>query len=162
MQKVQRKPGGVRLSSLEKSYRENATLPKAKAGHFVKFFYHFYFEIFLKPFENFDLDKIRIVRPKSASLLSSNQTSRRASRFHSQSVKLPPEEKPKAEKSAKKPAIYGDEGNDVTPKSLFSGSLHEKASQMKLGDENSSTDFRFYFKMLTPPLSDWTRWLKRL
>ena len=100
------------------------------------------------------ISKIKIVRPKSASLLSSNQTSRRASRFHSQSVKLPPEEKPKAEKSSKKPAIYGDEGNDVTPKSLFSGSLHEKASQMKLGDENSSTDFRFYFEILTPLLSD--------
>ena len=28
MQKVQRKPAGVRLSSIEKSYRENATNPK--------------------------------------------------------------------------------------------------------------------------------------
>ena len=150
MQKVQRKPGGVRLSSIEKSYRENATLPKAKAEQFVncrniiRFMFYIKSSTFFKTLWKFQ-KKIKIVRPKTASLLSSNQTSRRASRFHSQSVKLPPEEKPKAEKS-KKPAIYGDEGNDVTPKSLFSGSLHEKASQMKLGDENSSTDFRFHLK----------------
>ena len=124
---------------------------------FLSLFWYFFETVW-----KFLFKKIRIVRPKSASLLSSNQTSRRASRFHSQSVKLPPEEKPKAEKSAKKPAIYGDEGNDVTPKSLFSGSLHEKASQMKLGDENSSTDFRFHFKILTPLLSDKTRWSERL
>ena len=43
MQKVQRKPGGVRLSSIEKSYRENATLPKAKAGQFVMFYIYNYF-----------------------------------------------------------------------------------------------------------------------
>ena len=51
----------------------------------------------------------------------------------------------KPEKGSKNhPAqVVGDDGKDVTPKALFSGALHEKASQMKLGDDvASSNDFR--------------------
>ena len=39
--------------------------------------------------------------------------------------------------------VTGDDGRDVTPKSLFSGVLHDRASQIKLEEGNSSSiDFR--------------------
>ena len=44
--------------------------------------------------------------------------------------------------SSIKLTVTGDDGRDVTPKSLFTGIPHDRASQIQLEENSSSIDFR--------------------
>lgn len=76
----------------------------------------------------------------SKARMSISHQSRRASRATISTSKISTEAKTPG---VKIPNVVADDGRDLTPKSLFSGPMHERASQMKLGDDNSSSaDFR--------------------
>merc|ERR1712159_402923 len=48
----------------------------------------------------------------------------------------------KSEKSTTKIQVVGDDGKDVTPKPLFTGVPHDRASQIQLEENSSSENFR--------------------